>query len=109
MRDTIDISDLPAGSYKVYVRSKDIREKEWRPMRTVGGICYVIISKDAEGNITSTCDDVPDPDGINTIPESLTPAFSEVDGTYDLIGRRISESLPKRGIYIKKGQKVVTK
>lgn len=109
MRDTIDISDLPAGSYKVYVRSKDIREKEPRPMRTYGGICYVIISKDAEGNITSTSDDVPDPDGINTVPESLTPAFSEFDGAYDLSGRRISNSLPKRGIYIKKGQKVVTK
>lgn len=108
MRDTIDISDLPAGSYKVYVRSKDIREMEWRPMRTVGGICYVIISKDAEGNITSTSDDVPDPDGINTIPESFTPALSEGDGTvYDLSGRCISNSLPKSGIYIKKGKKIL--
>ncbi|MBO4841628.1 MAG: C10 family peptidase [Bacteroidaceae bacterium] len=108
MRDTIDISDLPVGSYKVYVRSKDIREMEWRPMRTVGGICYVIISKDAEGNITSTSDDVPDPDGINTIPESFTPALSEGDGVvYDLSGRCISNSLPKRGIYIKKGMKIL--
>jgi len=105
MRDTIDISDLQAGSYNVYIRSKDVREKKCRPARTYGGVCHVELTKFEDGTIVSSSDTVPDPDAIRTIRNPEFSIHKGNDAVYDLSGRQVYSS-PK-GIYIKNGKKVI--
>jgi hypothetical protein len=105
MRDTIDISDLQAGSYNVYIRSKDVREKKCRPARTYGGVCHVELTKFEDGTIVSSSDTIPDPDAIRTIRNPEFSIHKGNDAVYDLSGRQVYSS-PK-GIYIKNGKKVI--
>lgn len=120
MRDTIDISDLQAGTYRVYVRTKDVREKVAQPLRTIGGASYIEITKYKDGTIVSSSDTIPDPDAIDN------PSFNVQRSTfstpaYDLSGRMVRGNAPllpsrgggnpqmKKGLYIMNGKKVLVR
>ena len=103
MRDTIDISDLQAGTYKVYMRTKDVREKEAQPIRSIGGPCYIELTKFVDGTIVSSSDTIPDPDGIINVPASAALRNTPI---YDLSGR-VVQGMRRKGLYIMNGKKVV--
>ena len=105
IRDTLDLSTLQAGTYKVYMRSKDIREKEAQPIRTIGGASYIEITKYKDGTIVSSSDTIPDPDAIDNPSFNVQRSASDTP-VYDLNGRMVNSQM-KKGIYIRNGKKVL--
>ena len=97
---------MPAGEYKVYLGSMDIRyEDEWQMGRTNGGTFYYEMSVDEDGNIT--IGDKPITTGVESVTVSKTSA-RETNGIYDLGGRRLGKT-SKKGIFIRNGKKFMSK
>ena len=104
----INNKQIPAGNYKVFLGSKDIKENAYRPFRCGGGVgaIYFNVTKNPDGTFTL--------DGTRrqyiTTGIVNTTTTRQPDGRiYDLNGRFVGwnkNSLPK-GIYIINGEKVV--
>lgn len=47
-----DCSFDPNTVYYVYLGTKDQRDTEWQPIRTLGGVMYYTLRTDASGNAT---------------------------------------------------------
>lgn len=105
--DTIDITALQPGTYRVTMYSKDKRESVRQPIRTIGGVSEQKLQKLADGTII--------------VNDTLTSAIRTVEANpvavrrpstraiYDLHGRYVGadlQALP-RGVYIVGGRKVV--
>jgi len=104
MRDTIDVTDLQAGTYKVYFRSKDVRETEPQISRVDGqGLYLITVTKHEDGTIVSS--EVPDePTAIQSVKSAAAAVGSSVR-YYDLQGREVDSQTP--GLLIRKqGSKV---
>ena len=102
----INNKPVPAGNYRVFLGSKDIKENAYRPFRCGGGVgaIYFNVTKNPDGTFTL--------DGTRrqyiTTGIVNTTTIRQPDGRiYDLNGRFVGwnkNSLPK-GIYIINGEK----
>jgi len=102
MRDTLDITPLQPGSYKVYFRSKDVREQTPQTVRVDDlGLYTIKLDKSAEGTIVTSCDSV-DPTAVRPVVAKSNDAAVRY---YDLQGREVSAGT--KGMLIRKqGNKV---
>lgn len=105
--DTIDITALQPGTYRVTMYSKDKRESMRQPIRTIGGVSEQKLQKLADGTII--------------VNDTLTSAIRTVEANpvavrrpstraiYDLHGRYVGADLQglPHGVYIVGGRKVV--
>ena len=106
VRDTMDVSDLPAGTYDVYVVSQGKTEKTPQELRTMGGLCpHLQVTKAADGTLTVT--------GGATAVERVrqqSPVASD-QRWYDLYGRQhgADGGSLSPGVYIRDGRKYIKK
>lgn len=108
----IDVSDLPAGNYQVYVAANDVRQGEYQLVRSVGGLHYYMLTKGADG--TLTVGDITLYDAIRNMtfePSSMDGRADAMTRIYDTNGRLVYSSptsqfnlwdIPARGILIVK-------
>lgn len=101
---------VPEGKYKVFLGSKDIREKRFQPMRCKGGsgAIYYLVTKNSDG--TFNLDATRYQYTTSIIPVEDYPKKSSISKViYDLNGRSIGSSFDTlgRGFYIIDGKKVV--
>jgi immune inhibitor A len=98
---------MPAGSYKVFLGSKDVKEQRFQPFRcgeNTGKIYYAVV-KGSDGSYTVDAN----PKQYTTIIRSVSIDRQPSQQIYDLQGRPRGtdlSALPK-GIYIIGGKKVV--
>ena len=104
LNNSIFITGIKPGNYRVYLASKADTEQHYQPVRCVGGAPYYELTVSEDGKTSmSEAKLLPEPTGIQT------PRYEsrQADGIYDLQGRRHNaDNLPK-GIYIIGGKKVV--
>ncbi len=98
IKEEIDITDLQEGNYKVYFRTKDIREIKPRLLRTPEGPFTIDLSKSADGTIKTSSDNEPDPTSIKVLDIEREHATSPQ--YFDLQGRKVDASA--RGLLIRK-------
>ena len=99
--------DMPAGSYKVYIGSKDVKESRFQPFRCGEntGKVYYTVTKSSDGTYTIDSD----AKQYTTAIKSITTSRPTSQNIYTLDGRNMGtnpSALPK-GIYIINGRKVV--
>lgn len=95
----IILEDLDAGSYKVYLRTKDKRETTPQVVRVSGGVYSIELTKNADGSIVTSSDAIPEPSEIEQI-KSGTPASSEPIRFFNLQGQEVNGS--QKGLLIRK-------
>lgn len=93
---SISLDDLEAGSYKVFLRTKDKRETAPQVVRINGGEYYIDLTKNEDGTIVTSSDAIPEPAGIQNIPAK--PAASV--RYFDLQGREVNGST--KGLIIRR-------
>jgi hypothetical protein len=93
---SISLDDLEAGSYKVFLRTKDKRETAPQVVRINGGEYYIDLTKNEDGTIVTSSDAIPEPAGIQNIPAK--PAASV--RYFDLQGREVNGST--KGLLIRR-------
>ena len=99
--------DMPAGSYKVYIGSKDVKESRFQPFRCGEntGKVYYTVTKSSDGTYTIDSD----AKQYTTTIKSITTSRPTSQNIYTLDGRNMGtnpSALPK-GIYIIGGRKVI--
>lgn len=92
----IHLDELAAGSYKVFLRTKDKRETAPQVVRINGGEYYIDLTKNEDGTIVTSSDAIPEPAGIQNIPAK--PAASP--RYFDLQGREVNGST--KGLIIRR-------
>lgn len=98
---------MPSGTYKVYIGSKDVKESRYTPLRcgNYTGKIYFTVNRDAGGNYTIDSDRKT----YSTYIHSMSVSRTNDKNIYDLRGRNLgtdASTLPK-GVYIIDGKKVV--
>jgi hypothetical protein len=100
----IDVADVPAGEYNVYIAANDELQGEYEVCRSVGGIVYYPLTKAEDGTLTLGSSILYD--GVHGLSADRSTVCTSPSEYFDLQGRRLSEA-PDRGTFIvKKGEKV---
>ena len=104
----VNDANFPAGNYKVFLGSKDIKEQRFQPFRCGEntGKVYFSVVKNSDGTYTVDPSQKQYTTGIHEITKEYTKHSPYI---YDLRGRNLGTdetALPK-GIYIINGKKVV--
>jgi len=104
---------IPAGNYKVFLGTKDVKETRFQPFRcgSHGGKIYFSVTKGSDGTYTidATRKAFDSTTGIQAISENYQVGKNNDKTIYDLQGRSYGDdpsALPK-GVYIINGKKVV--
>ncbi len=102
LNQTLFLTKLKPGHYRVFLTSKDDSEKDYQPVRCIGGaICYYLTINDDRSTELSDAQPM-QPTGI----EHLAPTtLGATNAIYDLQGRKVKS--PGKGIYIRNGRKVI--
>jgi len=104
--DTLMVSgfqDLAPGIYDIYLTSKEVRDSERQPVRTLEGPHIATLKKLSDGRLLVADEKVDDiADALRT---PLAARQSSTDA-YTLGGRRLSKPT-QRGVYIVNGRKVI--
>lgn len=111
--DTIAVGGLrnvPAGIYRMYLTSNEVRDTERQIVRVPGGTQYATLKKLEDGRILVSNDDVADIDPTGIVNEKTTMRNERLaDGkVYGLSGQRM-DGLKRHGIRIERGRKIIYK
>ena len=103
----IELSDIPDGTYRVYMGARSGKDNKWQVVRTYEGMrnSYLLVKSGAEYTTTEVGDDM----WMTTALQSTSYRTLSDTHVYDLQGRWLgsnANTLP-HGIYIIGGKKVV--
>lgn len=103
----MEISDIPDGTYRVYMGARSQKDDKWQLVRTYEGMrnSYLLVKSGSEYTTTETTDDM----WMTTDLPYTTDKRSSKTHIYDLQGKqhgKAPNALP-HGIYIIDGRKVV--
>ena len=103
--NTVFISDVPEGHYRLYLASKAVNENNYQPVRCPGGVQYYDIDISAAGITMSEAKILgpSTPTGITTVTDKARVD----DAIYTLQGQKVQDLPSRHGIYIQNGKKYV--
>ena len=105
--NTVFVSDVPKGHYRVFLASKAVNEESYQPVRCFGGVLYYDLEISAAGITLSEAKTLGP-----SMPTGITSVIAQprMDGSiYNLQGQKLQIIPSRHGIYIQNGKKVVRK
>ena len=105
LENSMFLTDISEGNYRVYLTSKAVNEDECQPVRCPGGVLYYDLSITKEGATISEAKFLGPSTPTSISATTLRPKSESV--MHNLQGMRIESSQARKGIYIQDGKKVV--
>ena len=106
---SLSISTLPEGSYRITFVCKPVQVDEYQAVRSLGGISYIDMTKNAKGELTFTDSQLID--GIYQPASRTTATTAAITYVYDIQGRIVYTApaasfnlwnIPTHGLFIVK-------
>lgn len=109
LNNSLFLTGIKAGNYRVYLASKATNEDYCQPIRVPGGALCYDLTINTDGSISlSEAKFMPSSSGDPVTGIHATKVKpSEKSALYDLYGRKVNGEPQKHGVYIQDGKKVI--